>query len=103
MRLILKDTVLNEWMKEVTNDYQLRMLTESPKFYNNVMDCGLKFREYIEKKLVSEAEKHPSVIVGMGSQIIFARHPDALNIRIIASDSTRVDRVREKYGFGARK
>jgi cytidylate kinase len=103
MRLILKDTVLNEWMKEVTNDYQLRMLTESPKFYNNVMDCGLKFREYIEKKLVSEAEKHPSVIVGMGSQIIFARHPDALNIRIIASDSTRVDRVREKYGFGARE
>ena len=59
MRLILKDTVLNEWMKEVTNDYQLRMLTESPKFYNNVMDCG-PVQEYIEKKLVSEAEKHPS-------------------------------------------
>ena len=103
MRLILKDTVLNEWMKEVTNDYQLRMLTESPRFYNNVMDSGLTYKEYIERKLESEAEKQPSVIVGMGSQIIFAGHPDALKIRIIASDSTRVARLRKKYGFGARE
>ncbi len=103
MRLILKDTVLNEWMREVTNDYQLRMLTESPKFYNNVMDCGLTYKEYIERKLVSEAEKSPCVIVGMGSQIIFAGHPDALNIRIIASDGTRVERLRQKYGLGARE
>jgi len=101
MRLILKDTVLNEWMREVTNDYQFRMLTESPKFYNNVMDCGLTYKEYIEGKLLSEAEKSPCVIVGMGSQIIFGGHPDALNIRIIASDSTRVERLRQKYGLGA--
>jgi cytidylate kinase len=103
MRLILRDTVLNEWMREVTNDFQLRMLTESLKFYNNIMDCGLTYKEYIEKMLISEAEKFPSVIVGMGSQIIFAGRPDALNIRIIASDSTRVKRLRKKYGFGTRE
>ncbi len=102
LRIILKDTVLNEWMSGVTDDYQLRMLTESPRFYNTIMDCGTTYKEYIEKKLLEEAERMPSIIVGMGSQIIFAGHPDAVKVRIIASGQTIVERLREKYGCGVR-
>lgn len=100
MRLILKDNVINEWMAEVTDDYQRRMLTESPKFYLNIMKDGITYKEYIEKRLLDEAAKQPSIIVGMGSQIIFAGHPEALRVRIVASDSTRTMRIRKKYGFG---
>ncbi len=100
MMIILKDTVLNEWMPGVTDEYQLRMLAESPRFYNSVMDCGITYKQYIEEKLISEAEKHPSVIVGMGAQMIFAHHSDAVRVRIIASGHTRAERLRRKYGFG---
>jgi cytidylate kinase len=103
MRLILKDTVLNEWMADVVNDHQLRMLTESPKFYLNIMHDGITYKEYIERKLMDEASRQPSIIVGMGSQLIFRDHPGAVRVRIVASDNTRTERIRRKYGFGVKE
>ena len=100
MQFIVKNTVVSEWMPEVANKYQLCMLTESPKFYLTAMQDGIRFKEYIEKRLMDAAEKKPSVIVGMGSHIIFANHPDAIRIRIIASEQTRRERIKSKYGFG---
>jgi cytidylate kinase len=103
MRLILKDTVLNEWMADVVNGHQLRMLTESPKFYLSVMHDGITYKEYIEKKLREEASRQPSIIVGMGSQLIFRDHPGAVRVRMVASDATRIERIRGKYGIGMRE
>ncbi|NLK85961.1 MAG: cytidylate kinase-like family protein [Clostridiaceae bacterium] len=103
MRLILKDTVLNEWMADVVNDHQLRMLTESPKFYLNIMDDGISYKEYIESKLRDEASRQPLIIVGMGSQLIFADHPGVVRVRMVASADTRTERIRRKYGFGIKE
>ncbi len=103
MRLILKDTVLSEWMADVVDPYQFRMLTESPRFYLNIMQEGITYKEYIERKLLAEAAWQPSVIVGMGSQIIFRDHPEAVKVRIVASDSTRIERICMKYGIGSKE
>lgn len=103
MRLILKDTVLNEWMADAVNEYQLRMLTESPKFYLSMMEDGITYKEYIERKLRDEASRQPSIIVGMGSQLIFKDHPGTVRVRIVASDSTRIERIRRRYGFGVKE
>lgn len=100
MQLVVKDTVMKQWMPEVADKYQLHMLEESPKFYLTPMRDGLSFKEYIENRLIEAAEENPSVIVGMGSQIIFAGHPDAIRVRIIASAQTRRDRMKARYGFG---
>lgn len=100
MQLIVRDTVISEWMSEVADNYQLHMLAESPKFYLTNVREGVSFKEYIEKRLVDAAEKTPSIIVGMGAQVIFANHPDAVKVRIIASDKARMERIKSKYGLG---
>lgn len=100
MQLIVRDTVITKWMPGVANSYQLHMLAESPKFYLTDFKDGLTFKEYIEKRLVEEAERTPSIIVGMGAQLIFSKHPEALRVRIISSDSTRLMRIQNKYRLG---
>jgi cytidylate kinase len=99
MELIKRDKVIAEWMPEVANNYELRMLSESPKFFLNNFKENITFKEYIEKRLKEEAEKESLIIVGMGGQVIFAEHEDAIHIRISASDNVRILRLKNKYGF----
>ena len=99
MQLIERDKVISEWMSEAADPYALHMLGESPKFYLTSFKEGLSYKEYIERKLIEAVESTPSVIVGMGAQIIFADHPDAVKVRIIASNKVRNERIRSKYGF----
>lgn len=100
MQVIKRDKIISEWIAEVAEPYQLHMLMESPKFYLTQFRDGVSFKEYIEKRLVEEAEKTPSIIIGMGGQVIFAGRSDVIRVRIIASDRTRIERIKSKYGFG---
>ncbi len=100
MQLVVRSKVISEWMPEIANNYELHMLAESPKFYLTQCKDGLTYKQYIEKKLIEFSEKTPSIIVGLGAQIIFANNPNAVKIRIIASDEVRIQRIKKKYGFG---
>jgi cytidylate kinase len=100
MQLIVRDRVISEWLPEIADNYELHMLGESPKFYLNSSKKGVSFKEYIENRLKAAAETVPSIIVGMGAQVIFADHPDAVRVRIIASDKVRIQRIKNKYGLG---
>lgn len=99
MQLIVRDKVISEWMPEIADSYELHMLGESPRFYLNKSREGCSFKEYLENRLKAAVEATPSVIVGMGGQIIFADHPDAIKVRIIASDKVRIQRIKRKYGL----
>lgn len=100
MQLIVRNKVISEWMPEIANNYELHMLAESPKFYLTQCCDGSTFKKYIENKLIELSEKTPSVIVGLGAQVIFAGNPNAVKIRIIASDEVRIQRIKSKYRFG---
>lgn len=100
MQLILRSKVISEWMPEVADKYELHLLEESPKSYLNICKEGISFKEYIEKKLVEFTETTPSIIVGLGAQIIFNDNPNAIKVRIIASENVRTERIKSKYGFG---
>lgn len=99
MELIGRTTVISGWMTEVASKYQLHMLEESPKFYLTDFIDGMTFKEYIEMKLLEPAENTSMIVVGMGGQIIFRDHPQALRIRIVASDKSRILRIVQKYGI----
>jgi cytidylate kinase len=99
MQLITRDRVIAEWMSEVADSYELRMLGESPKFYLNRSRDGSTYKDYFEKRLRAAVEAVPSVIVGMGAQVVFADHPDAVRVRVIASEAVRIRRVKQKYGL----
>lgn len=97
MELINHDFVFSEWLPEVAGKYELHMLEESPKFYLNRSNKGPSFAEFIENRLKETVETRKVIIIGLGAQIIFSNHTDAVNIRIIASDEIRVNRLMEIY------
>lgn len=102
MQLITRERLLSE-LSEIANSSELKMLEQSPKFFLSEAKDGLTFKDHVEKKLNEEALKTPSIILGMGSQIIFSDSPDVLKVRIIASSETRIRRFGKKYGLGEKE
>jgi len=51
---------------------------------------------------ITEAAKSlPLIVVGFGTQCIFANRADALHVRLVAPMPDRVERLRERYGWDA--
>lgn len=105
LKLIDRDYVLENWLKEVADDHQLHMLEQSRKFYTKTIDKdkalyeNQTFANYIEDKLKEYAKENSLVILGLGSQIIFSNHPRAIHIKIVASEESRVEKIMKKYGM----
>lgn len=93
LEVITHDLVLNKWLPEIADAHELSMLAESPRFYLKLSSQGESFADYIKKRLQEIVKKQSVIILGLGAQVIFAGHPEALRVRIIASDSVRLDRV----------
>ncbi|WP_415534664.1 cytidylate kinase family protein [Dehalobacter sp. 4CP] len=91
--LITHDFVVNQWLPEIADKHELHMLKESPGFYLNLSSQGLTFAEHIESRLKGYISEQPAIIFGLGAQVIFSRHPEAIHVRIIASDEVRTGRV----------
>lgn len=100
MRLIIRENVTGEWLPEVADNRELHMLGQSPKFYLHISKSGVSFKEYIETRLIEAVKFTPSIVVGMGAQVIFAGNTDALHVRIVASHKERISRIKAKYGLG---
>lgn len=93
LEVITHDLVRSTWLPEVANRHELRMLAESPSFYLNEFGTGISFAEYIKTRLTEVVEQQSVIILGLGAQLIFADHPSALHVRIIASDTVRISRI----------
>lgn len=103
MQLILRQNVIQEWMKPEVSSYELHMLLESPKFFLEGFKDGASYKEYIENRLKETAKNTPSIIVGMGGNIIFSDDMDTIRVRITASDEIRISRIQNKYGLEERE
>jgi cytidylate kinase len=91
--LITHDFVVNQWLPEIADKHETHMLKESPGFYLNLSSQGLTFAEHIENRLKSYISEQPAIVFGLGAQIIFSHHPEAIHVRIIASDEVRTSRI----------
>lgn len=99
MQVITREMAISKWLPEVADSYELKMLEESPKFYLGTSKKGIGFKEFIEQRLKAEAENSSIIIIGMGAQLIFAKKPGTLNVRIIAPDDVRMQRINRQYGL----
>ncbi len=95
--LVTRQLAMEQWLPEIANKYELHMLEESPRFYLRPASCGISYAAYLEQRLRSEVLRGPSIIVGLGSQLIFADAPNALHIRVTASDEVRRSRLMQSY------
>lgn len=97
--LITRDLAITEWLPEIANKHELHMLAESPSFFLNTSSSGLTFAQYLENKLKDFIARQPAIIFGLGSQIIFARHPSAIHVKIIASPEVRTTRIMHQHNL----
>lgn len=90
---ITRDFVLKNWFPEIADRHELHMLTESPGYFLRKSSTGITFQEFLEKKLLDLVAERSAVISGLGAQVIFQNHPDALHVKIIGSLSRRISRL----------
>jgi cytidylate kinase len=91
--IINRDLVMSQWFPEIANKHELHMLSESPGFFLTISQQNISFAEYLENRLRSFIATQPAIIFGLGAQIIFADHPAALHLKIIASREVRTQRI----------
>lgn len=97
--VITRDMVLKQWFTEVASKHELHMLTESPAFFQTSSSEGISFAALLENKLQEYISHHAAIIVGLGAQIIFASHPDALHVKITAPLQVRTQRVMHTHSL----
>ncbi len=97
--VITRDYAMSQWFSQIATKHELHMLEESPVFFLNLSSAGISFAAFLENKLKEFTAEQPAIIFGLGSQIIFAHNPQALHIKIIASQEVRTKRIMETHGM----
>ncbi|NLO22496.1 MAG: cytidylate kinase-like family protein [Syntrophomonadaceae bacterium] len=95
--IINRDLVMSQWFPEIANKHELHMLSESPGFFLTSSQENISFAEYLENRLRDYIAAQPAIIFGLGAQIIFADHPAALHLKIIASQKVRTQRIMQTH------
>ncbi len=98
--IISRDLAISEWFPEVATQHDLHMLSESSSYFLAQSRQGISFAEYLENKLRSYIAEKPAIILGLGGQVIFANHPFALHVKIMASVEVRTQRIMQTYSLG---
>ncbi len=91
--IITRQTAMSEWLPEIAGKHELHMLSESPGYYLNPSQAGITYAEFLENKLRMAVKEHSAIISGMGAQVIFALNPEAVHVKIMASQEMRISRV----------
>jgi cytidylate kinase len=97
LSLITRDMIMSQWMPEVASKHELHMLSESPGFFLTPSSQGVSFAQHLESRLRAFIDEQPAVVFGLGAQIIFAGHPEALHVKIVASLEVRTERIMQTH------
>ncbi len=95
--IINRDSAMSQWFPPIASNHELHMLSESPTYFLNISSQGISFADYLEEKLRETVTGQAAIIVGLGAQIIFAGHPEALHVKIMASRETRSARIAQSH------
>lgn len=95
--LITRDDLFSHFPGLALNAYDRRMLAESAKYYLHPCEDEGTYLDRLTQELFRFTDKNPAVLVGFGTQMIYAGRKDALHIRIIAEKNIRISRARKQY------
>lgn len=95
--LITRNNLFSRFPNIALSDYDLQMLTVSAKYFLNPRNGQGAILGTLEHELREYFSGHSAVVMGFGSQILFADRKDALHIRVIASQKVRMARAKKQY------
>jgi cytidylate kinase len=94
--LITRDLLTSRFYDSAT-PYDLHMLSESVKYFLNPAPGGGTCLDVMVGNLEEFLDKHSGVLMGFGSQMIFAGRRDAVHVRIFAPKKARILRAKKHY------
>ncbi|MBO4408933.1 MAG: cytidylate kinase-like family protein [Clostridiales bacterium] len=102
--IISREYALDHFFGELKEGERNR-LNESAKFFlNKAHDSDKTYKDLLIDNLREMAENNKDIIIlGMGAALIFADHPDSVNIRIIASENKRLSRTSKRYNIDTKE
>ncbi len=95
--LLTRNDLLSRFLGETATEHDLHMLSESAKYYLKPSRTDGTFIEAITRNLEAYLEGHSAILVGFGSQMIFAQSKDAVHLRVFAPKDVRINRAKKHY------
>ena len=95
--LLDRSQLIDRFFSDQTDERERRLLSESARFFLNPSPTGETYLDRLERGLFQMANERPLILLGFGSQVIFADHPGAVHIRITAPLDVRRDRVSSQF------
>lgn len=94
---ITRSQLITRFFQDITDEHEQHLLNESAKFFLAQSRAGGTYYDVLKTSLFELAQKQSAILVGFGSQIIFAGSNDALHIRIVAPEKVRIARIRRQF------
>lgn len=94
--LITRDRLMERFFPDSSPEQRSR-LAESAKFYLSEYKDHKTFREVLTEALMDLARKQSAILLGFGSQMLFSGHDQAINVRIIAPNTVRLQRIQKQF------
>lgn len=98
--VISRKFALENFFGEI-NPGTLDRLNESAKFFATTLPGSDRtYADILTEKireLASESKDKDLIILGMGGSVLLSSFPDAIHIRVIASESTRLNTIARRY------
>lgn len=95
--LITRNDLFSHFPHVAVTSYDLKMLKESAKYYLNPRNGQGALLDLLKQELQEYGNDNSAVVMGFGSQIIFAGRRDTLHVRVIASKKIRMARAKKQY------
>jgi len=89
--------LIQRFFSDGVTEQERQALGGSARFFLNTAPDGQTYISRLERGLNRLAEEKPLVLLGFGSQVIFADNDDAVHIRITAPSDIRLERVRQQF------
>ncbi|MHB1314081.1 MAG: cytidylate kinase family protein [Christensenellales bacterium] len=95
--LIAREKLLAKFIADIASPNELHMLSESAKFYLNKSTHDCTFLEHLNSSLHEFVQSQPAILMGFGSQVLFAKEKNTFHVRMIAPKDVRIIRLRKQF------
>ncbi len=94
---INRSQLITRFFEDITDERERHLLNESAKFFLTKSRIDGTYYDVLKSSLIKLSQTQSAILVGFGSQIIFAENKEALHIRIVAPEKVRIARIRRQF------
>ncbi|NCB51666.1 MAG: cytidylate kinase-like family protein [Clostridia bacterium] len=95
--LFTRNSLLYRFPDIAETPYDQRMLSESAKYFLKPGKENGTFLEQLTRELEDYLEGDSAILMGFGSQMIFAERRDAVHVRVFAPKAVRIIRAKKQF------